>query len=87
MRLSLTQVMSDKKRLWQSLVPKHDLLDCSIEDAAAWPFGEAIPNIEYVVMSDTTKAGRFGFHDVVDTEEILLRKMQDFQKMLFIPAP
>jgi hypothetical protein len=69
------------------MVQKYGLLDYSFEDAAAWPFGEAIFNIEYDVMSDTTKARRFEFHDVMDTEEMLLRLMKDFQKRRFIPTP
>jgi hypothetical protein len=38
-------------------------------------------------MSDTTKARQFGFHVVVDTEEMLLRLMKNFQKLRFIPTP
>ncbi len=79
--------MSDKGPLWQSMVQKYSLLDYSFQDAAAWPFGEAIFNIEYDVMSDTTKARRFGFHEVADTEEMLLRLMRDFQQRRFIPTP
>jgi hypothetical protein len=87
LRLPLTQFMSDKESLWRSMVQKHNLLDYSFKDAAAWPFGEAIFNIEYDVMSDTAKSRRFGFHEVVDTEEMLLRQMREFQKMRFIPTP
>ncbi|HEY1603394.1 MAG TPA: SDR family oxidoreductase [Pirellulales bacterium] len=87
LRLPLTQFMADKEPLWRSMVQKYGLLDYSFRDAAAWPFGEAVFNLEYDVMSDTTKARRFGFHDVVDTEEMLLRQMQDFQQRRFIPKP
>jgi nucleoside-diphosphate-sugar epimerase len=87
LRLPLAQFMSDKEPLWRTMVHKYGLLDYSFQDAAAWPFGEAVFNVEYDVMSDTTKARQFGFHDVVDTEEMLLRQMQDFQKLRFIPTP
>ena len=86
LRLPLTQFMLDKESLWQSMVQKYNLLDYSFEQAAAWPFAEAIFNIEYDVMSDTTKARQFGFHEVVDTEEMLGRLMKDFQQRRFIPA-
>jgi nucleoside-diphosphate-sugar epimerase len=86
LRLPLTQFMSDKELLWRSMVQKYNLLDYSFQDAAAWPFAEAVFNIEYDVMSDTTKARRFGFHDVVDTEEMLLRQINEFQKLRFIPT-
>jgi hypothetical protein len=54
---------------------------------AAWPFGDIIFNIEYDVMSDAIKARRFGFHEVVDAEEMLMRMMRDFQALRLIPAP
>ena len=82
----LAQFMSDKEPLWKSVVKKYDLLDYSFREAAAWPFGEAIFNLEYDVMSDTTKSRRFGFHECVDTEEMLLRLFMRFQKMRFIPS-
>jgi nucleoside-diphosphate-sugar epimerase len=85
-RFPLAQFMSDKEPLWKTLVKKYDLLDYSFQEAAAWPFGEAIFNLDYDVMSDTTKARRFGFHDCVDTEEMLLRLFTRFQKMRFIPS-
>lgn len=86
LRLPLSQFMSDKEPLWRSMVRKYNLLDYPFQEAASWPFAEAIFNIEYDVMSDTTKARRFGFHEVVDTEEMLVRLMQDFRQRRFIPA-
>jgi nucleoside-diphosphate-sugar epimerase len=84
--LPLAQFMSDKESLWKTMVKKYDLLDYSFQEAAAWPFGEAIFNLGYDVMSDTTKARHFGFHEFVDTEEMLLRLFAQFQKMRFIPS-
>lgn len=86
LRLPLTLFMSDKEPLWRRIVQKYNLLEYSFQDVASWPFAEAIFNIEYDVMSDTTKARRFGFHEVVDTEAMLVRLMKDFQQRRFIPA-
>ena len=85
-RFPLSLFMSDKGAVWQTIVKKHGLLDYAFSEAAAWPFGEAIFNIEYDVMSDTTKARRFGFHEVIETEEMLLRLFERFQQMRFIPS-
>lgn len=85
-RVPLTLLMSDKAALWQEMVKKYSLLDYTFQQAAAWPFGEAIFNIEYDVMSDTTKCRHFGFHEFVDTEEMLLRLFTQFREMRFIPA-
>jgi nucleoside-diphosphate-sugar epimerase len=84
-RFPLTQFMSDKEPVWKAIVARHNLLDYSFRQAAAWPFGEAIFNLEYDVMSDTTKSRRFGFREWVDTEEMLPRLFARFQQMRFIP--
>src|SRR6202043_1077644 len=78
--------MSDKGPLWNGLVQKYGLLSYSFREAASWPFGEAIFNLGYDVMADTTKARLFGFYEWVDTEEMLLRLFAQFQKMRFIPS-
>jgi len=84
-RTPLALFMSDKATVWDAMVKRYGLLHYSFRDAAAWPFGEAIFNLEYDVMSDTTKSRLFGFHEAVDTEEMLLRLLTQFQKMRFIP--
>ena len=85
-RFPLAQFMSDKAPIWRALIAKYRLLDYPFQDAAAWPFGEAVFNLEYDVLSDTTKARQFGFHEVVETQEMLLRQFAQFQSMRFIPT-
>jgi nucleoside-diphosphate-sugar epimerase len=85
LRLPLTQFMSDKEPVWKALLKKHRLLDYTFREAAAWPFGEAVFNIDYDVMADTTKSRQFGFHEWVDTEEMLIRLFTQFRQMRFIP--
>ena len=84
--LPLTQFMSDKAAIWQRLVKQHNLLDYTFGQAVSWPFGEAIFNIEYDIMSDTTKSRKSGFLEWVDTEEMLVRLFTQFQKTRFIPS-
>ena len=84
-RFPLAQFMSDKEPVWNALVKKYQLLDYTFQEAVAWPFGEAIFNLGYDVMSDTTKSRRFGFREWVDTEEMLFRLFDQFRKMRFIP--
>jgi nucleoside-diphosphate-sugar epimerase len=85
-RFPLALFMSDKGPLWDAMVKKYQLLPYSFRDAASWQFGEVIFNLEYDVMSDMTKARQFGFHEAIDTEEMLLRMFAQFQKMRFIPG-
>jgi nucleoside-diphosphate-sugar epimerase len=85
-RIPLTQLMSDKESVWQKLVSKHNLLQYKFGEAAAWPFADVIFNIGYDVMSNTTKCRQCGFYEFVDTEEMLVRLFNQFQKMRFIPS-
>jgi nucleoside-diphosphate-sugar epimerase len=84
-RFPVTVFMSDKAAVWDRMVTKHGLLNYSFQQAASWQFGEILFNLEYDIMSDTTKARRLGFHEAVDNEEMLLRLMTQFQRMRFIP--
>jgi nucleoside-diphosphate-sugar epimerase len=84
-RFPLALFMSDKEPLWRAMVSKYNLLGYGFQQAAAWPFAEAIFNIDYDVMSDTTKSRLFGFHEFVDNEEMLVRLLTQFQQMRFIP--
>jgi hypothetical protein len=54
--------------------------------AAAWPFADAVFNLGYDLMTDTTKARRFGFHECVETEEMPLSLFAQFQRIRFIPS-
>jgi nucleoside-diphosphate-sugar epimerase len=84
-RYPLAQFMLDKETVWNRLVKKYDLLEYSFKDAVSWPFGEAVFNLDYDVISDTTKSRQYGFHEWVDTEEMLFRLFAQFEKMRFIP--
>ncbi len=85
LRLPLARFMSDKGPVWDAMVEKDNLMSIPFRDAAAWEFGEAIFNIEYDVMSDTTKSRRFGFLDFADTGEMLARQIEEFRALGFIP--
>ncbi len=85
-RFPLTLFMSDKEAVWRSIVKKHSLLNYTFQEAASWPFAQAIFNLEYDIMSDTTKARQFGFHPCVETEEMLIRMFKQFQNIRFIPS-
>jgi hypothetical protein len=54
-------------------------------DLAAWPFADYVFGCDYDVMSNTTKARQFGFHDVVDTEEMFLRHFAKLRADKVIP--
>lgn len=55
------------------------------EQVASWPFGDFVIGCEYDVISDVTKARRFGFHEAVDTEEMFARMFRVLKQRRYIP--
>ena len=78
--------MSDKAPVWDEIVRKYQLHPYPFAEAASWPFGQAVFNLGYDVLSDTTKCRKFGFFEFVDTEEMLLRLFRRFIDARLIPS-
>ena len=55
------------------------------EEIAAWGYPDGLFASDYDIVSDTSKARRFGFHELVDTEEMFLRMFSDFRRDQIIP--
>jgi nucleoside-diphosphate-sugar epimerase len=81
----LSAMMADKGPLWDAVVKKHGLRPHPYHQVVSWPFGEFVFRIDYDLISDTTKARQFGFHDVVDSEAMFLRMLGDLRTDRYIP--
>lgn len=85
MPISLTDMMADKGPLWERMKAKYGLVDVPFDKVAAWGFGDFIFNCDWDVISSTTRIRQAGFADVVDSEEMVLRLIDDFKKRKIIP--
>jgi hypothetical protein len=65
--------MADKGPIWEKIVEKNGLQKFRFEEIAAWGYPDGVFASDYDIVSDTSKARRFGFHDLVDTEEMFFR--------------
>lgn len=83
--LRLADFMADKGPLWDGLVRHHGLRPHRYEQVASWPFGDFVFGCEYDVISDVTKARLFGFHEVVDTEEMFALMFRSLKEDRYIP--
>ena len=83
--ISLAAHMADKGPLWHAMVGKHGLKPHRYEDLVAWPFGDYVFGCDWDVMSSTTKARLHGFHDVVDSEEMFVRLLEQFRGERIVP--
>jgi nucleoside-diphosphate-sugar epimerase len=83
--ISLTANMVDKAPLWRTMREKYGLKPYAYDELVAWPFADYVFGCEWDVMSDLTKLRRFGFHDVVDSEEMFVRLMRRFRAERIVP--
>jgi nucleoside-diphosphate-sugar epimerase len=83
--ISLTSHMADKAALWRAMTEKYGLKPYRYDELVAWPFADYVLGCDWDVMTDTTKARRSGFHDVIDSEEMLVRLMRRFRAERIVP--
>jgi len=83
--ISLVQHMGDKADLWRAMTDKHRLKPFDYDKLVAWPFADYVFGCDWDVMSDITKSRRFGFHDVVDSEEMFTRLLRRFRQERIVP--
>ena len=83
--MPLTAMMADKGPTWDAMVARHGLRPYPYDRLVSWRFAEFVFRLDYDVISDTTKARRFGFHDVIDTEEMFARMFKTLRERRYIP--
>jgi len=83
--ISLVQHMADQAPLWDRLVARYGLKPYRFDEIVAWPFGDYVFGCDWDVMSSVTKARQYGFHDVVDSEEMFVRLLRRFRAERIVP--
>jgi len=83
--IRLAEVMADKEPLWNRMVETYGLRNARYGDVVAWRFGDFQWHAPYDSVVETTKIRRFGFHDIVDDEEMLTRQLIHLRESKVIP--
>lgn len=68
-----------------TIEPNPNRVVISVAGRVVWGYPDGVFASDYDIVSDTSKARRFGFHDLVDTEEMFLRMFADFRRDRIIP--
>ena len=65
---------------------QHDKIEgpTPFEEIALWAFGDFVFGQDFDLISDTTKARRFGFHDV-DSEAMLFGMLEQYRTARILP--
>src|SRR3981081_1174167 len=73
--INLARPMADKGPIWQKIVEENGLQKFRFEEIAAWGYPDGVFASDYDIVSDTSKARRFGFHDAeLVTKDELFRR-------------
>lgn len=83
--LRLADWMADKEPVWQRIVARHGLRPLPLAAVALWPFADFFLGQDYDVMSDNGLARRAGFHEMADSEAMLLAQIAAYRELEVLP--
>jgi nucleoside-diphosphate-sugar epimerase len=83
--IKLVEQMAALRPLWERMVERYGLRPIPWEQLAAWPFADYVFAVDYDSISSMTKARQYGFHDVVDSEEMFVRLLRQFRREKIVP--
>lgn len=96
--ISLQSVMADKAPVWDRIAARHGLRYGFEELVPSWEFADMIfasgshpalgsgATTESILVS-TIKARRHGFHDCIDTEQMMIEWLEDYRRRGALPTP
>lgn len=84
--VSLVQWMADKSGVWDEIVATHGLQPLPIAKVASWGFADFCLGWDYDVISSATRIRQAGFHDIIDTEEMMLAQIGEYQARRILPT-
>jgi nucleoside-diphosphate-sugar epimerase len=83
--LRLEQWMRDKEAVWERVVARHGLEPRRLDELAHWAFADFVMAQDYDVVSRTTKLRRAGFHEIYDTEEMVIDHLTRYREARLLP--
>ncbi|MDB5973134.1 MAG: NAD-dependent dehydratase [Hydrocarboniphaga sp.] len=83
--MSLSAVMADKEPLWKAMRERHRLAPHAYSAVSSWGFGDFVFSWDYDLFADGSKARRYGFHEFVETEAMLLGLFDEMRRLRIIP--
>ncbi|MCL4764874.1 MAG: SDR family oxidoreductase [Hyphomicrobiaceae bacterium] len=83
--LPLARWMEDKQPVWARIVAKYGLVPKRLDEVARWGFADFVFGQDYDVISDLNRLRRAGFHETIDTGEMLLGQLQQYRDARILP--
>lgn len=83
--LPISRWMEDKQPVWARIVAKHGLQPKRLDEVALWGFADFVFGQDYDVVSNLNRLRQSGFHDTIDTGEMLLGQLQQYRDARILP--
>ncbi len=83
--LSLAEFGAQHAELWKEIASREDLNEGDLTKLVDWAFGDYVFNIDWDVAANTIKARKFGFHDCLDTEDMMRDLLKRLRAEKWIP--
>lgn len=83
--IKLSEAMEGDGALWRQVAKKHSLIESDLDAMVSWGFADYIFGTTWDVMSDAVKIRKCGFWDFVDTETMLVDRLQQLKTLKIIP--
>jgi len=83
--IKMASVMPKLEPIWDSVMKKHSLVTNSYHDLANWEYGDRIFSVDWDNVYSLTKIRTSGFLEFVDTEDMILRLLNEFRSRRVIP--
>ena len=83
--LRLATWMADKQPVWDAIVRRHGLVETRLADVADWAFADFFWSHGYDIISSTTRLRQAGFHDILDTAEMVLGHLIRYREAKILP--
>lgn len=81
----LVEFMADKDKLWQQLIERNGLRKTDLHRIAPWGYANVVFRRYWDNGISTVKANKFGFTEMIDTEEMMQRIFSGFREQRLIP--
>ncbi len=81
--MTLAEELTDYGTTWDAAVARHGLQPTPYEQAASWPFADAVWGSAFDMVQSTVKVRQAGFHDAVDSHDCLVENIRRMREARF----
>lgn len=83
--IKLSKAMADDVLTWRKIAKKHLLVEPDLDALVSWGFADYVFGTTWDVMCDAVKIRKCGFWDYVDSETMLVERLQQLRSLKIIP--